>query len=207
MEQRKIGIVAVVYFCLFVFNSFDAYSDEILDDEESTRHNFYVSPEIMIGNYWGLGVNFTYTYDHSYSFQIGTSWMAKKAANLPNDYYTFTMFTVPHDHLTHIHIALGMMIYLNELETIRLNLSAGVASTSICEPRNFVKLTDGEVTEDGENYTYQHFEYDKVSLVALPSLQFLIQDNIGIYISPSYIYNSDRSFSGVKLGVMLGKIK
>ncbi len=198
--------MAVMSFCIILLSSFEAYSDGFFDDDESSVHGVYVSPEIIIGNYVGLGINWTYTYDKSYSLQLGASWMFKKASSLPDDYYAYEQFVTPVDDLTHIHLTLGKILYLNSIETIRLHMNIGAAHTIISEPINWVEKPNNEYRLQNKSHDNDYFKYSKTSLVFSPRIEFIPINFFGFYIEPSYFYNSDRPFLGVKAGLMFGMI-
>lgn len=160
---------------------------------------------------WNLGINLTYTYEQNVSFQFGTSMMWKKASSIPVDYkpniIRLSLFSPnPLDHLDNIHFSIGKIFYLNKLESMRLNLSIGAAVTSICEPRDWERNQGMNIgLEDTHNYN--HYEYRTISLLITPSVEFPVDNDFGVNITPMYLVNKDRYFFGIKIGLMIGYLK
>lgn len=53
---------------------------------QNINHYVYLTQEQQFGNYFGGNLNVNYIYNEKYSAQIGTSFLLRKAHDLPSNY-------------------------------------------------------------------------------------------------------------------------
>ena len=102
---------------------------------------------------------------------------------------------------------MGKIYNLNQKGTIRANVALGVGYTVIDEPENWQYIPNNATINLDENYTYDYYKYNTISLIISPKIEFPISKYFGFSVSPMAQINKDRSYCGVGLGIMLGKVR
>lgn len=173
------------------------------------NHAIYLSTEYSFGNYYGLDANLNYVYKEKYSLKVGFSGHFRKPESQPEDYsggllsvFTFGL-TNPLDQLFTYQVAFGKIFMLNKAETIRLNAALGVGYTIITEPEHW-RSVNGFVTP---NYSWDYEEYERVSLIINPKIEFPFTRIVGLSVSPMLYINSKRTYFGLGIGKILGLLK
>lgn len=170
----------------------------------------YLAAELSIGNYYGADISLNYVYKNTYSFKAGLTINTRNSKTTPNDYSSGLMqiFTLglsnPTDQIENYQIGVGKIYKLNKKGTIRANITLGLGYTVIIEPENW-KYIDNSFLE--ENYTWNYKKNNTVSLIINPKIEFPIAKFMGLSISPTIQINKDRTYYGIGIGSMLGKVK
>jgi hypothetical protein len=96
---------------------------------------------------------------------------------------------------------------LNNKGTIRANVSIGLGYTYIKEPENWKFIENNTIINLAENYTYSFRSYDTISFLINPKIEFPLTSFFGLSISPMIQINKIRTYYGIGLGTILGKLK
>jgi len=176
-----------------------------------TNNNaIYSTGELNIGNYVGVDLSLNYVYKETYSFKFAYSGNIRKPKSRPQDYtsgltglFLFGLAN-PHDQLENYQLAVGKIYRLNVKGTIRANISAGIGYTIIREPKNWQQIDGSSL---GENYTWEYDNYNTVSLILNPKIEFPFSRYYGLTISPMLQINKDRTYLGIGFGQMIGLLR
>jgi len=169
------------------------------------KNLLYVSGSLEIGNHLGLDIGVTFINKNKYSFSVGGLGMLYGSDNYPDDKDdtdSFPFYGI--DDAGHLYFSVGKLIVINNSKTSRLNLSLGFAKTSGYRRYNYIR---GEKSDHGYNYSYDFENYRNYSVIINPKFEFVRYDFSGLFISPKIILNSKKSFYGIGLGLMLGKVR
>lgn len=181
--------------------------------QDNEENSYYVSTELNLGNYYGLDVNYNYVFQNKYSLQLGFTGNVRKPVTQPENYtsglngFFSAGIDTPHDHLLTYKINFGRMYNLNEKGTIRANLLLGVGYSIIKEPENWQYVPSGTIIILSENYTYSYRKYSTMSLIINPKIEFPVTKHFGLSLSPMAQINKDRTYFGIGLGTMIGKLR
>lgn len=190
-------------FLLFISFSLTVQSQE--------KHTYYLTSEVNFGNYLGVDYALNYVYNNTYSVKVGFSGNVREPKSQPKDYdgggnALFSSGTDnPYDHFLTYKIDVGRIYKLNEKGTIRANISAGVGYTIIKEPGNWQFVGNSNFFE--ENYSYSYHTHNAISLVVNPKIEFPITKYFGFSASPMLQINKNRTYYGIGVGLMLGKLR
>ncbi len=186
-------------------------SFNLINAQFHQNHAIYQSSEITIGNYLGVNVNANYVLKETYSFKIGYSRLIRLPQAAPENYssglvglLTFGMAN-PYDQMQNIQIMAGKVYKMNKKGTIRANLSLGLGFTIITEPTNWQPTETGSFL--GPNYTYDYGEYNTISLIINPKIEFPFTRYYGLELSPMLQINKDRTYIGLGIGHMIGLLR
>lgn len=174
------------------------------------RDPAYFTAELNLGNYSGIDLNFNYIFKNDYSIRVGYTGNWRRAKSLPENYSPglfslFTFFLIdPFDQMQNFQISYGRILYLNEKQTIRANLSIGVGYTVITEPENWQKISPAFFIS---NYSWEYKSHNTVSLIINPKIEFPLTRFYGLTISPMAQISIDRAYYGIGIGQMLGRLK
>lgn len=168
--------------------------------------------DLNMGNYFGVDYALNYVYKNKYSLIVGFTGNVREPKSQPDNYsgglneiFSITIKN-PYDHFLNYKIDFGRIYKLNKRGTIRANISVGVGYTIIKEPGNW-QFVDSEAGINlAENYTYTYREYNTLSLIINPKIEFPITKYFGLSGSPMIQLNKDRTYYGIGLGIMLGKL-
>lgn len=182
--------------------------------QETDSYNaYYLYSELNLGNYVGVDFNLNYVINNKYSLKLGFSGNIRKPKSEPENFSGGLkgLFSVgienPYDHLLNYKIDLGRIYNLNPKKTIRANLAVGMGYTIIKEPENWELVESDVLLNLTENYTYTYRSYSTLSLIISPKIEFPITRFFGLSVSPTIQLNKDRSYFGIGLGTLLGKLK
>lgn len=181
---------------------------------------FYGSGHIAVGNYRGLDLNLNYIYKAKYVLQFGVSQHHRQAASTPSNYQRgFTIEVLPSafflsgpiDVFSNLQLTGGKIFQLNKKATLRLTLAAGVALTSLSEPRNWRKNTGGGGF-GGEflpraSHRFDYHAYNTLSIVINPKIEFPFSRFYGFSVSPQLVVNKDRMLVSIGVGHMIGFLR
>ncbi len=200
--KRKILVVIII-----VLNV------QLTTAQENKTHTYYLSSELNLGNYYGVDFNLNYVFKNKYSLKLGFSGNIRKPKSEPEDYSgglngIFHLgIENPYDHLLNYRVDFGRIHNLNQKGTIRANFSIGIGYTIIKEPENWQFIENDASINLAENYTYSYNSYNTLSLVINPKIEFPLTRFFGLSVSPMVQLNKDRTYFGIGLGTMLGKLK
>lgn len=198
-EQMKRIIVLLIL--IITYSSYAKFED---------KNSIFATGTLNIGNYYGLGLNLNYVYDGEYSVCIGYTGNIRKPITQPENYSSgligifFLGLTNPFDHFDSYIFTLGRIYNLNESVGIRANVSAGVGLTTIKESKNWKVSNDGVVSS---NYTWNYYEYNTVSFIFNPKIEYLYSKYFGLTLSPIVQINKDRVNYGIGAGLMIGLLR
>lgn len=88
----------------------------------------------------------------------------------------------------------------NETENNHIN------DQSYTEPENWKKINNKTVSVT-KNYSYDDVEYQAVSLIVNPKIEFPITRYFGFTVSPMLQKSKDRTYFGIGLGSMIGILR
>lgn len=180
--------------------------------QNDAKHLFYLSGELNLGNYVGLDFGLNYVLNETYAFKLGFTGNIREPVSEPEDYLSGLVSvlsfgtTNPYDHFLTTRADFGRMINLNQKKTIRLNLAVGLGYTIIKEPINW-QLRVFEGISFDSNYTFDYNSYGTLSLIINPKIEFPISHIFGFSISPMLQINKDRTYIGIGIGSIVGKLK
>ncbi|MGB7785385.1 MAG: hypothetical protein WBL27_04720, partial [Salinimicrobium sp.] len=173
-------------------------------------HPIYTTAEINFGNYIGIDIDLNYLLEEKYTFKIGYTGNVRPAVSRPDDYTAgmkgilFYGFGNPYDQLHNFHIGAGKILKINKRGTIRANLIVGLGFMTIREPVNWEK---NDNTFLSESYRWDYKKYNTLSLVFNPKIEFPFTRFYGLTLSPLLQISKDRTFVGVGIGQMLGRLR
>ncbi|NIJ43596.1 hypothetical protein FHR24_000035 [Wenyingzhuangia heitensis] len=175
-------------------------------EEKSKPINaFYAAGSLEVGNHLGFDVSVNYIYKNKYSFSLGRLGMLYGSDNYPSDKDdTDGLGFEGIDDAGHIYFSIGRIIEIKNSDKFRFNLSMGLARTSGYREYNY---TRGEKTNNGYYYNSEFEDYHIYSVILNPKFEFVKFSASGLYISPKVILNKKKSFYGVGLGLMLGRVR
>ncbi len=174
------------------------------------KNAIYTTGELNVGNYIGVGLNLNYVYNEEYSFSIGYTGNIRKPITQPDNFSSgfvgimFFGLSNPFDHFDTYHLSVGQIYKLDKSGAIRVNFSAGLGYTTIKEPENWEVNGDGIV---GTNYTWDYNEYNTISFIINPRIEYLYSRYFGLTLSPMLQINKDRINYGIGAGLMIGLLR
>jgi hypothetical protein len=189
---------------LIVFSSLTAAFSQ-----DNFVERIYISSEFQLGTHFGLNGNFVYRLNNQYSLQAGVLLVHKRAAQRPDDYLSglFEHLTLgstgAFDSLTSYYLQLGRYIPLGRSDKIRLNLSAGLALTTINTSVNFVRR---DTFLFSTNYTWDNVDSNTMSIILNPRVEFLLTEYFGLQVSPLAVINNQSSYYGLGIGFVVGNL-
>ncbi len=181
--------------------------------QDKIKDNFYLTSDLNLGNYIGIEYNLNYVIQNKYAFKIGFSGNIRKPVSQPDNYSSsllevFSSFgNRPYDHFLNYKVEIGRIYNLNKKGTIRANLAFGLGYTLIKEPENWQYSDNSSWINLTENYTYSYNRHQTISLVLSPKIEFPISKYFGFSVSPQMQFNKDRTYVGIGVGTMIGKLK
>ncbi len=176
----------------------------------SENHAIYTSGGINFGNYFGVNANIDYVYQEKYSFKVGYSLYFQQPDSKPDDFslglfdgFSFGLVG-PFNHLESYHVMAGRIYKINSSGTIRLNMSVGLSFTKIKEPENWQQINGSLFNR---NYIWDYNEYNTVSFIINPKIEFPFTRYFGLAISPVLQINKDRTYFGIGIEQMIGLLR
>ncbi len=188
-------------------------SINIANAQFDENNAIYSTGELNLGNYIGVDIGLNYVYKEKYSFKVGYTGNIRKPKSQPEDYTDglFRLFSFgladPNDQFKNYQIGLGKIYKLNKRGTIRVNLTLGLGYTTIREPENWQMINNVFIVFIDENYTWDYKEYNTVSLIINPKIEFPVTRFYGLTISPMLQINKDRTYFGIGIGQMIGLLR
>ncbi|NHN27772.1 hypothetical protein FIA58_018995 [Flavobacterium jejuense] len=185
-------------------------TSQLITAQENT---YYLTSEYNIGNYLGVDLNLNYVFKNKYALKVGFSGNIRKPKSQPDNYssglnglFSFTTAN-PYDHFLNYKIDFGRIYALNKKGTIRANIAFGLGYTVIKEPTNWQSVESDSWVNLAENYTYTYYSYSTMSLTINPKIEFPLTRFFGFSVSPMIQLNKDRTYFGIGIGTMFGKLK
>jgi len=186
---------------------------QLIIAQNSDINTYYVTGELSLGNYVGLDYTINYIFKDTYALKLGFSGKIRKPKSAPEDYSggLNSVFTAgidfPYDHLLNYDLSFGKIYNFNDSHTIRLNFLIGIGYTIIKEPGNWQFVDNDATINLAENYSYTYRDYNTISFIINPKIEFPLSNFFGLSISPMLQFNKDRTYFGIGFGTMLGKLK
>ncbi len=172
-------------------------------------NTFYTSGDLLIGNYFGIDAGLNFILKEKYSFRFSYSGLIRRAKSTPKNYSSgilsaFVLGLVgPFDNLENYQICVGKIYPFNPKSTIRANLSIGLGYSTIKEPTIYEK-SNGFFAN---NYKWKYHEYNTVSVIINPKIEFPFSRFYGLSISIMLKINKERTYFGIGFGHMIGKLR
>jgi len=191
-----------LFICFFSINLSNAQFGE--------NNAIYSTAEWNLGNYIGIDISLNYVYKEKYAFKIGYTGNIREPKSQPEDYAPglegILLFSLanPYDKLENYHIGFGKIYKLNKRGTIRANISLGLGYTTIREPENWQRTDGGFLTA---NYTWDYKQYNTISLIINPKIEFPFSRIYGLTFSPMLQLNKDKVYFGIGIGSMIGLLR
>ena len=176
----------------------------------SEQNSLYLSNEINVGNYFGFDINLNYLRNDKYSLKIGHTRSFRDPISKPSDYTSgfsgLISFGVnrPYDQIHNYSILFGKIHHIKGRENIRFNISVGIGYSQIVEPENWIPIDVGLFQE---NYTWNYSQFDAISIIVNPKIEFPFTKVFGLSVSPLVYFNTERVFYGIGIGYIIGLTK
>lgn len=181
--------------------------------QDKTEDTYYVTSELNLGNYIGVDLNYNYIIQNKYALKVGVSANIRDPKSQPDNYSSgltglFNIFgNRPYDHFTNYKIEVGRLYNLNKKGTIRANLAVGLGYAVIKEPENWQYIESTSWINLSENYSYSYRKKNTISFIISPKIEFPISKYFGFTVSPQLQINKERTYVGVGIGTMIGKLR
>lgn len=189
------------------------FSVSFVRAQDNIEDNYYLTSELNLGNYYGVDLNLNYIIQNKYALKVGVSANIRDPKSQPDNYSSGLSGIInifgnrPYDHFTNYKIEVGRLYSLNKKGTIRANLALGLGYTILKEPDNWQYIESSSWINFAENYSYSYRKHSTISLVISPKIEFPISKYFGFTLSPQLQINKDRTYVGIGIGTMLGKLK
>lgn len=189
------------------------FSVSFVKAQDNTEEYYYLTSELNLGNYYGVDLNLNYIIQNKYALKVGVSANIRDPKSQPDNYSSGLSGIInifgnrPYDHFTNYKIEVGRLYSLNKKGTIRANLALGLGYTILKEPENWQYIESNSWINFAENYSYSYRKHSTISLVITPKIEFPISKYFGFTLSPQLQINKDRTYVGIGIGTMLGKLK
>ncbi|MCH2192812.1 hypothetical protein [Kordia sp.] len=177
----------------------------------SENHAIYGTMGLDVGNYFGANFGLNYTYQEKYSFRLEYNVRARSADSEPDDFniglgraLSFGLAN-PYDNIKTFQVTAGRIYKMNPKGTIRMNLSVGVGFSTISLPENWQSVEGTFLFSD--NYTWDTYNYNTISFVISPKIEFPFTRHYGLSLSPVFQINKDRTYIGIGFEHMFGLIR
>lgn len=168
-------------------------------------NSLYLSSSFELGNYVGMDGNINFISKNKLSVSAGGGWMLYESENYPEDIDNDDDLGFSGTNgSAYVYLTAGKIIPFKNSNRVRLNLSGGLNMMWSQIEENYVR---GEQTDKGYYYQYDRNNDQTVGLILNPRLEISLFSTVGLHISSKVIFNKKRSFYGVGLGLMLGKLR
>ncbi|MGY5355034.1 hypothetical protein [Wenyingzhuangia sp. IMCC45467] len=168
-------------------------------------NSLYLSSALELGNYAGMDGNLTFISKNKLSVSAGAGWMLYENENYPNDIDDSDKIGFGGvDGSVYAYLTAGKIVQFKKSNRVRLNLSGGLVMMWSDIEENYIR---GQQTDRGYYYDYDINSYQTIGLILNPRLEISIFSMVGLYISPKVILSQKKSFYGVGLGYMFGKLR
>lgn len=170
----------------------------------------YLGTDFNLGNYKGFDIHLNYVLPNRYTLKMGYTGNLRKPLSQPDDYQSglIDVFLLglsrPFDQMETYQLGFGKILPFNHQKNIRAHLSVGIGYTIIKEPHNWQR--DGGGWGSG-NYTWDYNKYRSFSFVINPRIEFPFTRIYGLSISPMVQICKNRTYYGIGIGQMIGKLK
>lgn len=177
--------------------------------QNTSTHAYYLSSELHLINFFGGEIALNYIHNEKTSARIAYSGVVTGAQSEPQDFSSgligslFLGLADPKDQMGTFHLGIGRIVPLNRKATTRFNFNLGLGLSTLQVPHNWEPLKGGT----GLNYSWDTKKYNTLSLIINPILEFPITRFIGFNLSPLLLINKDRTYVGIGIGTMLGKLR
>jgi hypothetical protein len=171
------------------------------------NNKFYVSSELNIGNHLGFDLNFNVITKKNYSFKVGYTGNLKTSSK-PDDFTSSNdrlLIFRPFDYFNSFQVGLGKIYDLHKNGNVRLNLSFGLAFTTVKRSENW--QFNAEPFSSEGFYSWDTKKNETVSFIINPKIEIPLRSVFGITISPMVQLNKQRTYVGVGIGAMIGLLR
>lgn len=176
--------------------------------QSSENNLLYGNAGISAGNYNGIEGGINYIKNEKLSYHINYYYRSNKDENKPLDYSGGFLgsSSVYNQHHSFVASA-GYVMTLNSSKTIRLLLKGGPGVRWSRVATNYEPYYTGSGWFSGKFYTYDKENRYTVELTINPALEFAFTNGYGLSVSPVVSIGSGRTFYGVSLNNLFGKIR
>lgn len=188
-------------------------ASSLANAQDEVADRYYVSSELNVGNYIGVDLNYNYIIHNKYALKVGVSANIRSPKSQPDNYSSGLTGIInvfgnrPYDHFTNYKIEVGRLYNLNKKGTIRANLAVGLGYTILKEPENWQYIESSSWINFAENYSYSYQKKNTISFIISPKIEFPISKYFGFTVSPQVQINKERTYVGVGIGTMIGKLR
>lgn len=173
------------------------------------NHAIYLSYGPSIGNYAGSHIGLNYIYKEKFTFLASSSLLSRRSITCPDDFdgglsvnVLWLEMGAPSEFFRSNYLMAGYVKPINLRKTIRLNFKAGIASTRIIEPTNYVKIIGPY-----QNYNYDLYESKPISFVLSAGIEFPFYRGFGFAVEPYLFINDKRVATGISLHLIFGMLR
>jgi len=178
---------------------------------QSVRENlFYVTPELNLGNYIGIGVDLNYLIKEEYSVKAGYTINRRKPVTQPKDFthgdipsLSLLSSNDPRQYFDNFQVEFGKIYYLDKKRRIRTNFAVGIGYTRMSEPINW--LRNGNLVTS--SFSWDVKKTNGFSIILNPKIEFPLSRYYGFTFSLMLIANKEMAYFGIGVGQMIGKLK
>ena len=201
--MKKISFLVVISFIPFSF----------ANAQFAKNNAIYANGEMNFGNYWGGNFGLNYVYQEKYALQLGLTGNMRKAKSIPEDYtvgaigiFALLGANTPLDQWVNYSVSFGRVFKLNPSGTIRMVPSIGIGYKIYTKPENWMKIQEGSSTWT-ENYSYEYIDYNAISLIINPKIEFPVIRYWGLTVSPMVQISRNGTYVGIGFGKMIGLLR
>lgn len=173
------------------------------------ENNFlYGNAGLSAGNYKAIEGGINFIKNDKFSYHLNYYLRTKKDENKPEDYSSGFLgsSSVYNQHHSFIASA-GYVIPLNSSKTIRLLLKGGPGLRWSRIASNYEPYYTGSGWFSSKSYNYDYENQYTVELTINPALEFAFARGYGRTVSPVVSIGSGRTFYGVSLNNLFGKVR
>lgn len=158
-----------------------------------------------LGNHGALEASLNYMFKDNYILSVGGSILRAKSKFIPNGYnvrsrnYDPISGTYgPQDYMNSLSITIGKILKANEKGDMRVIVAGGVAMSQLSLINFGIGGPDG--------YRFRSKTHNTLNLVLAPKLEYALTKYIGASVSPRVYMNHKRTYAGISLGLLIGKL-
>lgn len=141
--------------------------------------NLIFDNDIIINGFWKK-------FKKRKSWEVNSNWIGRLFSNVPNE------------ELEIFGIGIGKAFYLNEIETVRFNLTGGIGYSIFLNPQYDEFMNSGEVIYD---------KFESFALKLTPRIDFPFSRYYGLYFDGSVTVTQKRTFLGFSVGHIIGALR
>lgn len=191
---------------IILFSTSFGYSQD--SSESSGNYFLYGNAGVSTGNYNAIEGGINYIPNGNFSYHLNYYFRSRKDENKPHDYSGgFLGSSSVYNQYHSFVLSAGYMIPLNQSKTIRLLLKGGPGLRLSKVAENYKAYSSGSGWFSSTRYSYDRNNKYSVELTVNPALEFAIARGYGLSVSPIISFGSGRTFYGVSLNNIFGKVR